>query len=433
MSRWTAEALGALDAADPLAAFRDRFVLPEGVAHLAAASLGPLPKATPGALARRVEAEWGHALVTSWNRHGWSDLPARVAAVIARIVGAEPREVRVADSTSVDLLELLAAALDLRPDRSVLLSERSNVPTALYAAQGLVELLRGEVELRLLEEDEPLAEKLDERVACLFVSHVDYRTGRLHDLRALAAAAHEVGALLLVDLAHSAGVLPVELRAAHVDLAVGCGSKYLCGGPGAPAFLFVAERHLEAIRTPLAGWMGHADPFAFEPGYRPAPGIGRFLAGTPSILALEALRVGAELVAEADPELSHAKATALAEAFLGLVEERLAGFGLELVSPRDPRARGAHVAFRHPEAGPLVQAFVERGVVADVRHPDLLRFAFAPLHLRYRDVLEAVERMAAVLRECAHRDPRHAFRGEVTRAAGPAVRSDLLPGATGGG
>ncbi len=234
MSRWTAEALGALDAADPLAPFRDRFLLPEGVVHLAANSLGPLPKATPGALARRVEAEWGPDPGTSWNRHGWSELPTRVAATIARILGAEPHEVTVADSTSVDLLELLAAALDLRPDRSVLLSERSNVPTDLYAAQGLVELLRGEVELRLLEEDEPLADELDERVACLFVSHVDYRTGRLHDLHALAAAAHEVGALLLVDLAHSAGVLPIEPRAANVDLAVGCGYQYLCGGPGAP-------------------------------------------------------------------------------------------------------------------------------------------------------------------------------------------------------
>ena len=433
MSRWTAEELGALDAADPLAAFRDRFVLPEGVVHLAAASLGPLPKATPGALARRVEAEWGHDLVASWSRHGWSELPARVAAAIARIVGAEPHEVRVADSTSVDLLELLAASLDLRPDRSALLSERSNVPTDLYVAQGLVELLRGEVELRLLEEDEPLAEKLDERVACLFVSHVDYRTGRLHDLRALAAAVHEVGALLLVDLAHSAGVLPIDLRAANVDLAVGCGSKYLCGGPGAPAFLFVAERHLEAIRAPLTGWMGHADPFAFEPGYRPAPGIGRFLVGTPSILALEALRVGAELVAEADLELSRAKATTLAEAFLARAEERLAGFGLELVSPRDARARGAHVVFRHPEAGPLMRDFAERGVIGEVRRPDLLRFAFAPLHLRYRDVLEAVERMAAVLREGAQRSRRLTLCAEVTGADGPALRGDLLPGAKGGG
>ncbi|MCL6609033.1 MAG: aminotransferase class V-fold PLP-dependent enzyme [Geminicoccaceae bacterium] len=432
-TRWTAEALAALDAADPLAPFRDRFLLPEGVVHLGTASLGALPKATPGALARRVEAEWGHALVTGWNRHGWSELPTRVAAAIARIVGAEPHEVRVADSTSVDLFELLAAALDLRPDRRVLLSERSNVPTDLYAAQGLVALVRGEVELRLLEEDEPLAEKLDERVACFFVSHVDYRTGRLHDLRALAAAAHEVGALLLVDLAHSAGVLPIELRAANVDLAVGCGSKYLCGGPGAPGFLFVAERHRTMIRTPPSGRMGGADSFAFEPGYRPTPGIGRFLVGTPSILALEALRVGAELVAEADLELSRAKATALAEAFLSLAEERLAGFGFELASPRDPEARGAHLAFRHPEAGALAQAFLARGVVADVRRPDLLRFSFAPLYLRFVDVLDAVERMEAALREGVYRDPRHALRAEVTRAAGPAVRSDLLPGATGGG
>jgi kynureninase len=195
----------------------------------------------------------------------------------------------------------------------------------------------------------------------------------------------------------------------------------------------VAERHLEAIRTPLAGWMGHADPFAFEPVCRPTPGIGRFLVGTPSILALEALRVGAELVAEADPELSHAKATALAEAFLGLVEERLAGFGLELVSPRDPRARGAHVAFRHPEAGALAQAFLARGVVVDGRRPDLLRFGFAPLYLRFVDLLDAVERMAAVLREGAQRSRRLTLCAEVTGADGPALRGDLLPGAKGGG
>lgn len=413
-TRWTAEALAALDALDPLAPFRDRFVLPEGVVHLATASLGALPKATPGALARRVEAEWGHALVTGWNRHGWSELPARVAAAIARIVGAEPHEITVAHSSSVDLFELLAAALDLRSDRSVLLSERSNVATALCAAQVLVELSRGEVELRLLEEGEPLAEKLDERVACFFVNHVDDRTGRLHDLRALAAAAHEVGALLLVDLTHSAGVLPIDLRAANVDLAVGSGNGYLCGGPGAPSFSFVAERHLEAIRTPPSGRTGGADPFALEPGCRPTPGISRFLVGSPSILALEALRVGAELVAEADLELSRAKATALAGAFLALAEERLAGFGFELVSPRDPEARGAHLAFRHPEASALAQAFLARGVVADLRRPDLLRFGFAPLYLRFVDVLDAVERMEAALREGEHRDPRHALGGELT-------------------
>ncbi|BCX19209.1 MAG: kynureninase [Geminicoccaceae bacterium] len=412
-SPWTAEALRAHDARDPLAAFRDRFVLPEGIVHLAGHSLGALPKATPEAVARLVEREWGRDLIRSWNRHGWRDLPARVAAVIARIVGAEPHEIAVADSTSVNLFKLLAAALDLRPDRPVLLSERANVPTDLYVAQGLVELSRGEVELRLLEEDEPLAEKLDERVACLFVSHVDDRTGRLHDLRALAAQAHEVGALLLVDLAHSAGVLPVDLRAARVDLAVGSGHGYLCGGPGAPSFLFVAERHLEAIRTPVAGRMGHADPFAFESGHGPAPGIGRFLVGTPSILALEALRVGAELVAEADPNAMRAKAVALSEAFLALVEERLTGFGLELVSPRDPEARGAHLAFHHPEARPLMQAFVERGVIGDVRHPNLLRFGFAPLYLRFVDVLDAVERMEAVLRAGAHRDRRHVAPPEV--------------------
>lgn len=411
--RWTRERLAALDRADPLAPFRERFQLPEGVIYLDGNSLGALPRATPEAVARVVGEEWGRDLITSWNRHGWIDLPARVAAAIARIVGAAPHEIAVADSTSVNLFKLLAAAVDRRPERRVLLSEATNFPTDLYVAQGLVELARGDLELRVVGENEPVEAALDEDVAVLFVSHVDYRSGRVHDIARLAALAHEVGALLLVDLAHSAGLLPVELRAANVDLAVGCGYKYLCGGPGAPSFLFVAERHLEAIRTPIAGWMGHADPFAFEPGYRPAPGIGRFLVGTPSILALEALRVGAELVAEVDPRLSRAKAGTLGDAFVALVEERLAGHGLELVSPRDAAERGGHVAFRHPMAWSLMQALIARGVVGDVRRPDLLRFGFAPLYLRHVDVLEAVERMAAVLHERAHLDPRYAIPAKV--------------------
>jgi kynureninase len=386
----------ARDAADPLARWRDRFALPDGVIYLDGNSLGPLPRATEAIVRDVVRRQWGEDLITSWNRHGWVDLPQRLGAKIARLLGARPDEVIVADSTSVNLFKLIAAALGLRPGRRVVLSEADNFPTDLYVAEGLSDLLGERVELRLVGAED-LERALDHETALLMLTHVDYRTGRMHDMARLTAAAHAAGALSLWDLAHSAGAVPVDLAAAGVDLAVGCGYKYLNGGPGAPAFLFVAERWHERIRQPITGWFGHARPFAFDPAYRPAPGITRFLAGTPPILSMTALEAGVDLLLEADPRDLRQKSVALTDTFTRLIEERCGELGVTIASPRAAEERGAQVALRHREAYPIVQALIARGVIGDFREPDLLRFGFAPLYVRFVDVWDAVDALCAVM------------------------------------
>lgn len=396
----TRAAFAALDAEDRLADLRARFALPDGVVYLDGNSLGALPTATAATIEDLVRQQWGQDLITSWTRHGWVELPRRIGAKIARLVGAGPGEVLVADSISVNLVKLLAAALRLRPGRTVVLSERTNFPTDLYVVQGLGDLLGDRLELRLVERSE-IAAALDERTAVLLLSHVDYRSGEVHDMAGLTAAAHVAGALALWDLAHSAGVVPLELARDRVDLAVGCGYKYLNGGPGAPAFLFVAERWQEEARQPLAGWFGHRDPFAFEPIYRPSAGIDRFQAGTPPILSLKALEVGVDLLCEVDLAAVQAKARRLGDCFIDLVEERCAGLGLSLASPREAERRGAQVAFRHAEGYAVMQALIARGVIGDFRAPDLIRFGFAPLYVRYVDLWDAVETLRRVLHEGA--------------------------------
>jgi kynureninase len=411
---WTHEALAMRDRADPLAAFRDRFDLPDGVVYLDGNSLGALPRATAGAVEAVVRAQWGRDLIASWNAHDWIGLPQRVAATLAPLLGAAAHEVAVCDTISVNLLKLLAAAAALRPERRVIVSERANFPTDLYVAQGLIGLLGERLALRLVERPDELPAALGADTAVLMLTHVDYRTGRVHDMARVTAAAHERGALALWDLAHSAGALPVDLRAARADLAVGCGYKYLNGGPGAPAFLFVAERHQAAARQPIAGWMGHARPFAFLPEYEPAPGIDRFLAGTPPILSLEALRVGVELMAEAGMAAVRAKSMALGDAFLELVDERLAGHGLTVACPREAELRGSQVSLAHEHGYAIVQALIARGVIGDFRAPDILRFGFAPLYNRHTDVWDAVDALAAVMAEGVWREPRFQQRARVT-------------------
>ena len=385
-----------LDAIDPLASWRDRFVLPDGVIYLDGNSLGPLPKATAGVLDDVVRRQWGQDLITSWNRHGWIDLAQRLGAKIARLIGAAAHEVIVADSTSVNLFKLLAAALGLQPGRRVVLSERGNFPTDLYVAQGLRELLGERLDLRLVSGEE-LEAALDQDTALLMLTHVDYRTGRLHDMARLTRAAHDAGALVLWDLAHSAGAVPVDLHGVGADLAVGCGYKYLNGGPGAPAFLFVAERWHEKIRQPITGWFGHSRPFAFDPAYEPAAGIGRFLAGTPPILSMKALEAGVDLLLEVDLRDLRQKSVGLTDTFIRLIEERCGDFGFALASPRAATERGAQVALRHADGYPIMQALIARGVIGDFRVPDLLRFGFAPLYVRFVDVWDAVDALCAVM------------------------------------
>ena len=382
-----------LDAADPLAPLRARFALPPGVIYLDGNSLGALPRSTPARLAELVEAQWGGDLIAGWTRHGWSEAPRRVGAQIAPLIGAQPCEVVAADSTSVNLYKLASAALALRPDRSVIVAEAGDFPTDAYILDGLAQASGGRVSVRFAAGD-ALTGALDRDTALLCVSHVNYRTGALHDLAALAACAREAGALTLFDLSHSAGALPVRLDADGADLAVGCGYKYLNGGPGAPGFLFVAERLHGEIAPVIPGWFGHADPFAFAAAYAPASDAGRLLSGTPPVLGLAALEEGLRTFEGVDMVLVRAKSMALGRLFQHRVEARCADLGFAWNMPPDPARRGSQASLRHPLAGSIMADLARAGVVGDFRPPDVLRFGFTPLYTRHVDVFDAVERLA---------------------------------------
>ncbi|PKP64135.1 MAG: kynureninase [Alphaproteobacteria bacterium HGW-Alphaproteobacteria-7] len=397
------------DAADPLAVFRDRFTLPEGVIYLDGNSLGALPKATPAAIARVVEQEWGEGLIRSWNSADWFAMAGRIGGKIAPLIGAAPHEVIACDSTSVNLFKLIAAALTMRPGRKVILSEPGNFPTDLYMIAGLER--QGLATRRLVERDK-LAEALDGDVALLLLTHVHYKTGAMHDMAALTRAAHAAGALVLWDLSHSAGAVPVDLNAVGADFAVGCGYKYLCGGPGAPAFAFVAERHHASLAQPLTGWFGHAAPFAFDDDYAPAPGIEQLQCGTAPILGLTALEVGVDLIAEIGVGRLYEKSRALSE-FFG---ECLSAHGVELdcVSPTDSGARGSQLSFRHANAYAICQALIARGVIGDFRDPDVLRLGFAPAYLRFADMAKAARHLSEVLESAEWQREEFSQRAKVT-------------------
>ena len=400
-----------LDAADPLARFRGAFALPEGVIYLDGNSLGPLPKATAPRLAEVAEREWGQGLITSWNAAGWIGAPERAGAKLARLIGARPHEVVVADSTSVNLFKLAAGALSLRPDRKTLITERGNFPTDVYVLEGVCAMAGAT--LKVLPSEEVL-DAIDDDTAAVVLTHVHYKTARRWDMAAVTAAAHAKGALMLWDLSHSAGAVCVDLNACRADLAVGCGYKYLNGGPGAPAFLFVAERHLGAIRSPLSGWMGHAEPFAFEDRYRPNEGVRAMLCGTPPILGLAALEVGLDLQLETDPRSVERKGQALCRLFIELVEARCAGHDLVLTGPHDMAQRGLHVSFAPPDAHAIVQALIAQGVIGDFRDPDIARFGFSPLYLSYVEVWDAVEILRHILSTHAYERPEYRARAAVT-------------------
>ena len=412
----------ALDAQDPLAALREQFVLPPGVLYLDGNSLGVMPKATAARVQQVVTQEWGVGLIRSWNSAGWITLPQRVGDKIARLVGAAPGELVVADSTSVNLFKVLSAALNITaadaPQRKTILSERSNFPTDLYIAEALCRE-RG-FELQLAEPDE-LPGLLNERTAVLMLTHVNYRSGRMHDMAALTAAAHAAGALTVWDLAHSAGAVPVDLHGADADFAIGCGYKYLNGGPGAPAFVWAHPRHAGRFWQPLAGWMGHASPFEFTPGYRPADGISRYLCGTPAVLSLAALECGVDTVLAAEAHSQgrggmaalRAKSLALTRLFAERVQAGCPQ--LSLVSPSDDAMRGSQVCLTHPEIGyPVIQALIARGVIGDFRAPDVLRFGFTPLYLRFVDAWDAAEHLRQVLASGEWQRPEFRQRHAVT-------------------
>ena len=381
-----------LDAADPLAHYRDRFALPADTIYLDGNSLGCLPKDTPARIAEVVAEEWGRDLIGSWNTADWIVMPQRIGGKIAPLIGAAPHEVIVCDSVSVNLFKLIAAALQMQPGRKTVLSEPGNFPTDLYMIEGLEK--QGLATRRLAERDRIL-EALDEDVALLLLTHTHYKTGEVFDMAELTRAAHDKGVLVLWDLSHSVGAMPVDLDGCEADFAVGCGYKYLNGGPGAPAFAYVAERHHASLSQPLTGWMGHAKPFEFLDDYAPAPGTDRLLCGTPPILALAALEVGVDLIAEIGVERLFAKSQALSEFFRECLSER--GISLELVSPEDPDRRGSHLSFRHENAYAVSQALIARGVVGDFRDPDILRLGFAPAYLRFEDMADAARTLADIL------------------------------------
>ena len=407
----TREDARALDAGDPLAPFRDRFHLPEGVIYLDGNSLGPLPRDTPAALADTTHRQWGERLIRSWNE-GWIDAPQRLGAKLAPLLGAQPHEVIVGDSTSANLFKLLVAALRFQIGqdlaRCTIVSEAGNFPTDLHIAEGAVACVAGG-RLRVVEREEVVG-AVGADTAVLLLTHVHYKTAARWDMAALTAAAHDAGALVLWDLSHSVGAVALDLLGRDADLAVGCGYKYLNGGPGAPAFVFVAERWQHRLASPLSGWMGHAEPFGFADTYSPAPGMKRWLAGTPPMLAMAALEPALDLWAEIDHALVWRKSGDLFD-ILAAAGDQL---GLDCVTPRDPAARGSHISFRHPQAYAIAQALIARGVIGDFRSPDILRLGLTPLYLSHEDVWRAGDLLGQVLTQRPWTDPRFTERQTVT-------------------
>jgi kynureninase len=383
------------DALDPLAGVRDRFDVPDGLVYLDGNSLGVLPHGVAQRVARVVEHEWGRGLIGSWNISGWLDLPATSAAKIARLIGAASDEVVVADSTSINLFKLLVAAARLRPDRRVLVTEPTTFPTDGYIAASAARLLG--LELRWCDPLDPLASVADDTVV-LSLAHIDFRSGRMYDLGAITEAAHAAGALMLWDLCHSTGAVPVDLGTCGADLAVGCTYKYLNAGPGAPAYAFAATHLHDELDQPLTGWLGHAEPFAMERDYRPAEGIDQLRVGSPPIVSMAALDAALDAFEGVDLIQLRAKSLALTSLFIQLVEERV-GHAVEVLTPREDDHRGSQVSLRHPHAERLVERLIDVGVVGDFRTPDIARFGFAPMYVRFVDVWDAVERLADVVDE----------------------------------
>jgi kynureninase len=383
----------AQDARDPLADYRERFSLPSGVIYLDGNSLGAMPKAVVPRMAQALEQEWAVGLIRSWNDAQWYPAPQRVGARLSQLIGAQPNEVITADSTTVNLFKVLVAGLRLRPGRRKIVGELGNFPTDSYIASGVAELMQAEFEA---VSSERLLESIDDRVAIVSLTHVNYKTGKRHDMAALTRKAHAVGALIVWDLAHTAGAMPCDLNGCEVDFAVGCGYKYLNGGPGAPAFVFVAQRHHADLRQPLTGWHGHARPFEFSETYEAAPGLDSFLVGTASQLALIALEASLTAFDGVDMELLRLKSCALTDLFIRLADERLTGFGL--ATPRDAHVRGSQVCLTHPQGYAIMQALIERGVIGDFRAPNILRFGFAALYVRYVDVWNAMDALVDIMR-----------------------------------
>ena len=393
------------------AATRAMFQLPEGVIYLDGNSLGPLPKAAEARVAAMMRDEWGQMLIAGWSTGGWMDKPVRLGERIGRLIGAEPGTVVLGDTLSIKVYQALASALELNPDRRVILSDTGNFPSDLYMAEGLVRTLGNGYRLQTVA-PEAVAAAIDTTVAVTLLTEVDYRTGRKHDMANLTARAQAAGALTIWDLAHSAGALPVDLAGAGADFAVGCTYKYLNSGPGGPAFIYVAPRHADRVRPALSGWLGHAQPFAFDLAYRPGRGIERMRVGTPPILQITALEAAMDVWDMASIHDVRTRSIRLTDAFIAGVEARCPT--LILASPRDPSWRGSQVSFRHPKGLAIMRAMTARGVIGDFRAPDILRFGFTPLYIGLEEVIAAVAILAEVMETDAWDRPEFMTLSQIT-------------------
>ena len=404
----------ALDDNDPLADKRQEFVLPSGCIYLDGNSLGALPEAARKRAKEVVEQQWGEGLIKSWNQHNWIDLPTQVGDKIAPLIGAAPGQVICCDSISVNLFKLLSAALAMRPGRHIVLSQSDNFPTDLYMVQGLSQLL-GEQRCQLkLVDEQDINDNLNTEVAVLLLTQVNFRTGYLHNMQRITQLAHQQGILVIWDLAHSAGAVPIELDRWEVDFAVGCGYKYLNGGPGAPAFIYAASRHQSALTQPLNGWMGHANPFAFSQQYQAAEGMLRFLSGTPSVVSMSVLDAALEVFDKVDMQLIRKKSCELANLCMALIEQSRLSNTLHLVSPVNDAERGSQVAYAHPNAFAICQALIARNIICDFRAPDILRIGFTPLYTSYADVWHAVENLQDIVQQGIYRQPQYNQKHKVT-------------------
>ncbi|ULT70053.1 kynureninase [Pseudomonas sp. BC42] len=390
-----------LDEQDPLAPLRQQFALPEGVIYLDGNSLGARPVAALERARQVIEQEWGDGLIRSWNSAGWRDLSQRLGDRLAPLIGAGSGEVVITDTTSINLFKVLSAALQVQagraPERRVIVSESSNFPTDLYIAEGLTRMLEQGYSLRLVDSPDQLPAAIDQDVAVVMLTHVNYKTGYMHDMQAVTGLIHEAGALSIWDLAHSAGAVPVELTRSGADYAIGCTYKYLNGGPGSQAFAWVASALCNLVTQPLSGWFGHARQFDMATQYEPASGIARYLCGTQPITSLAMVECGLEVFEKTDMQSLRRKSLALTDLFIELVEQRCAGHELKLVTPRDHAKRGSHVSFEHPEGYAVIQALIARGVIGDYREPRIMRFGFTPLYTRFSEVWDAVQILGEIL------------------------------------
>jgi kynureninase len=400
------DACVARDLVDPLRGFRDRFVVPEGVIYLDGNSLGPMPRNAAAVLNGTIEQEWGHDLIRSWNSAGWFDMPVRLGDRVGTLLGAAPGQTLVCDTTSINLYKAIHAAIGLRPDRNVVIAEADSFPTDLYIVEGAIKSAGRPMQRRLIGTDGPSIEALlDRDVAVAVLSHVNYRTGELLDMAAITRQLHDAGALVVWDLCHSIGVVEIAFDRHAVDFAVGCTYKYLNGGPGSPAFIAVAKTHQATAQHPLSGWWGHAAPFAFDRNFRPDAGIKRFLCGTQPIISMRGVDAALDAMEGVEVAALRQKSLALTELFMSRVAELLPG--LDIVTPRQPSLRGSQVGIAFDKGFAVVQAMIERGVIGDFRAPDLMRFGFAPLYVRFADVWDAAEILAACINAEVWRDPRY--------------------------